>query len=81
MAIDMSLKIGDVVFIAAPMPYLKTSDPMPMLRPPDLVSIEEPGMVVGLRPKEVAEVRFRRGTFLIPFDRLGKKDAQEEEKS
>ena len=73
----MSLKIGDVVFIAAPLPYLKTSDSMPMLRPPDLVSIEEPGTIVGLRPKEVAEVRFRRGTFLIPFDRLVKREIQE----
>ncbi len=43
---------------------------MPMLRPPDLVSIDEVGEVVALLPKEMAEVRFRRGTFLLSVDHL-----------
>ncbi len=68
----MEFSIGDKVFIRLPLTYLKTADPMPMLRPPDLVSSEESGEIVGLRPMEIAEVRFRRGTFLIPTDRLQK---------
>ena len=43
---------------------------MPMLRPPDLVSINEIGEVVGLLPKNMAEVKFRRGTFLLRVDHL-----------
>ena len=66
----MDLKVGDQVSIDAPLTYLKTADPMPMLRPPDLVSLDEYGEFVGLRANGVAEVRFRRGTFLIPLDRL-----------
>ena len=66
----MDFSIGDKVYLKLPMRYLKTADPMPMLRPPDLVSSEEFGQIVGIRPFDTAEVRFRRGTFLIPIDRL-----------
>ena len=41
-----------------------------MLRPPDLVSLDEVGMVIGIRPKDLLEVKFRRGNFLIPAERL-----------
>ena len=66
----MDLSIGDKVSLIVPLPYLKTADPMPMLRPPELVSAEETGIVVGLRPMGVLEVRFRRGVFLIPAEKL-----------
>lgn len=45
--------------------YLKTAEPMPMLRPPDLVGIDEVGLVVEERALQQLAVRFRRGTFLI----------------
>ena len=66
----MDVSIGDQVQLVRPLPYLKTADPMPMLRPPDLVTTDEPGEVVGLRPRQMAAVRFRRGTFLVPIDHL-----------
>jgi hypothetical protein len=66
----MTAAIGDRVQLVRPLPYLKTADPMPMLRPPDLVTTEELGDVVGLRPMQMAAVRFRRGTFLIPLEYL-----------
>tara|TARA_B100001059_G_scaffold125094_1_gene125100 strand:- start:119 stop:346 length:228 start_codon:yes stop_codon:yes gene_type:complete len=66
----MTVSIGDQVRLISPMPYLKTADPMPMLRPSDLVGSDESGSVVALHPLEIAAVRFRRGTFLIPIDRL-----------
>jgi hypothetical protein len=50
--------------------YLKTADPMPMLRPPDLVDAAEVGEVVGLRALEQLAVRFRRGTFLLEARQL-----------
>ena len=71
----MDLFIGTKVYLSSPLSYLKTNDPMPMLRPPDLVALDEVGEVVGLRSKQTAEVRFRRGTFLIPYEKLNiKKD-------
>ncbi len=66
----MNFQIGDQVCLNAPLPYLKTADPMPMLRPPDLVSPDEVGRVKGLRSLGLVEVVFRRGNFLIPEDRL-----------
>ena len=62
--------VGDKLRLKESLPYLKTADPMPMLRPPDLVLPGEIGEVVALHPLEVLAVRFRRGTFLIPLDRL-----------
>ena len=43
---------------------------MPMLRPSDLVSLDEVGEVVALHPFDTVAVRFRRGTYLISLDQL-----------
>jgi len=56
---------GDAVRLRGGQPYLKTADPMPMLRPPDLVDPGEVGRVVEVRPLDRFAVRFRRGTFLL----------------
>ena len=66
----MNFLIGEKVSLKAPMPYLKTIDKISMLRPPDLVSLDEVGVIIGIRPKDLLEVKFRRGNFLIPADRL-----------
>ncbi len=66
----MKFSIGDKVSLQVPMPYLKTIGSVSMLRPPDLVSVEEVGVIVGIRPKDLLEVKFRRGDFLIPAERL-----------
>ena len=66
----MTVSIGDRLRLKQQLPYLKTADPMPMLRPPDLVAAGEVGEVVGLHPMDTVAVRFRRGTFLIALDRL-----------
>ena len=41
----MEFNIKDKVKLKNPLSYLKTSDNMPMLRPPDLVAIDEVGAV------------------------------------
>ena len=66
----MGLAIGDLVRLKRSLPYLKTADPMPMLRPADLVAMDEMGEVVGLRPMDTVAVRFRRGTFLVASEAL-----------
>ncbi|BEV36343.1 hypothetical protein CREGCYN_11550 [Synechococcus sp. M16CYN] len=43
---------------------------MPMLRPSDLVSLEEVGEVVAIHPLDIVAVRFRQGTFLIALNQL-----------
>jgi hypothetical protein len=57
--------VGDAVVLAAAPRYLKSADPMPMLRPPDLVDPGEVGRVTEIRPLDQLAVRFRRGTFLM----------------
>ena len=66
----MKFSIGEKVSLQVPMPYLKTVDSISMLRPPDLVSLDEVGLIIGIRPKDLLEVKFRRGNFLIPAERL-----------
>ena len=66
----MKISIGEKVSLQVPMPYLKTVDSISMLRPPDLVSLDEVGVIIGIRSKDLLEVKFRRGNFLIPAERL-----------
>ena len=66
----MTFSIGEKVSLQVPMPYLKTVDSISMLRPPDLVSLDEVGVIIGIRPNDLLEVKFRRGDFLIPAERL-----------
>ena len=66
----MTASIGDRLRLKRQLPYLKTADPMPMLRPSDLVSLDEVGEVVALHPLDTVAVRFRRGTYLISLDQL-----------
>ena len=70
----MNFKIKQKVKLIAPLPYLKTSENMPMLRPPDLVAIDEIGEVLSLKSPETVEVKFRRGKFLIDIEKLEKVD-------
>ena len=68
----MKFKIKDKVVLITPVSYLKTSDNMPMLRPPDLVAIDEIGQILSIKSPETVEVKFRRGSFLIDIDKIEK---------
>ena len=68
----MKFEIKDKVKLILPLSYLKTSDNMPMLRPPDLVAIDEVGEIISIRSPETVEIKFRRGCFLIDIDKLEK---------
>ena len=70
----MNFKINQKVKLIAPLPFLKTSENMPMLRPPDLVAIDEVGEVLSVKSPKTVEVKFRRGNFLIDIDKLEKVD-------
>ena len=68
----MKFVIKDKVKLIAPVSYLKTSDNMPMLRPPDLVAIDELGELTSIKSPDTVEVKFRRGSFLIDIDKIEK---------
>tara|TARA_A100001388_G_scaffold3337_1_gene2481 strand:- start:1714 stop:1923 length:210 start_codon:yes stop_codon:yes gene_type:complete len=68
----MKFEIRDKVKLMAPVSYLKTSDNMPMLRPPDLVAIDEIGEILSIKSPDTVEVKFRRGCFLIDINKIEK---------
>ena len=68
----MKFAIKDKVKLIAPVSYLKTSDNMPMLRPPALVAIDEIGEILLIKSLDTVEVKFRRGCFLIDIDKIEK---------
>ena len=68
----MEFEIQDKVKLIAPVSYLKTSDNMPMLRPPDLVAIDEVGIILSIKSPDIVEVKFRRGAFLIEINKIAR---------
>ena len=68
----MEFEIKDKVKLIAPVSYLKTSNNMPMLRPPELVAIDEVGEIISIKSPDTVEVKFRRGSFLIDIDKIGR---------
>lgn len=68
----MKFNIKDKVKLKIPLSYLKTSDNMPMLRPPDLVAIDEVGEIISIKSPNTLEIKFRRGSFLIDIDKIEK---------
>ena len=70
--ISMEFNIQDKVKLKNPLSYLKTSDNMPMLRPPDLVAIDEVGEITAIKSPHTVEIKFRRGSFLIDIEKIEK---------
>jgi len=60
-----SFQVGARVRVIALPPYIKTAEPMPMLRPPHVVRLGEEGVVLDQRPGGYWGVRFARGAFLM----------------
>lgn len=59
------IRVGDRVRITALPAYIKTAEPMPMLRPPDLLQIGEVGVIIDRRPGGYWGIRFSQGAFLL----------------
>jgi len=59
------ITVGSKVRLISLPPYLKTAEPMPMLRPADLLEIGAEGVVMDRRPGNYWGVRFERGAFLM----------------
>jgi hypothetical protein len=57
--------VGDKVKLVESPPYIKTAEPMPMLRPPNVVKVGEEGTILDRRPGNYWAVRFKNGAFLL----------------
>ena len=57
--------VGAKVRLVTLPPYVKTADPMPMLRPPDVLQVGEEGVVLDRRPGGYWGIRFDKGAFLM----------------
>ncbi|WP_404788834.1 regulatory protein SipA [Altericista sp. CCNU0014] len=68
---DMAFKTGDRVRLITLPPYFKTAEPIPMLRPPNVVQLDEEGVVMGRDPGDFWRVRFSRGAYLVDRKYLG----------
>jgi hypothetical protein len=60
-----TLKVGDRVKIISLPTYIKTAEPMPMLRPPNLLTVGEQGVIIERRPGGYWGIRFTQGAFLL----------------
>jgi hypothetical protein len=56
---------GDRVRVIALPSYVKTAEPMPMLRPPQVIHLGEEGVILDRRPGGYWGVKFARGAFLL----------------
>ena len=61
----MSFKAGDRIKVTALPAYIKTAEPMPMLRSPDVLTIGEEGTIIDRRPGGYYGIRFASGSFLL----------------
>ena len=60
-----TIKVGDRVKLIALPPYVKTAEPMPMLRSPDILEIGTEGVILDRRPGGYYAVHFPNGSFLL----------------
>lgn len=65
---ELGFGVGDRVRVIALPPYVKTAEPMPMLRPPSVLQLGEEGTVIDRRPGGYWGVRFAKGAFLMESD-------------
>lgn len=73
--------IGSKVRVVALPPYVKTAEPMPMLRPPDVIHIGEEGIVIDRRPGGYWGIRFAKGAFLLDSQYIESRDTPPESHS
>jgi len=60
-----SIAVGKKVKVVVLPPYVKTAEPMPMLRPPNVITLGEQGTVIEQKPGNSWAVRFEKAAFLI----------------
>lgn len=59
------IAVGKKVKVVVLPPYIKTAEPMPMLRPANVIRLGEEGVVISQKPGNSWAVRFEKAAFLI----------------
>jgi Protein of unknown function (DUF3148) len=62
---DKEFTIGQKVRVVAMPPFVKTAEPMPVLRPANVIAIGTEGVVIDRRPGNYWGIRFEKGAFLL----------------
>ncbi len=62
---SQKFNIGANVQVIALPAYLKTADPMPMLRSPSCLELGSIGVILGQKPGNYWVVKFDRSSFLL----------------
>ncbi len=62
---EKEFTVGEKVRVIALPAYIKTAEPMPMLRPPHVIRLGEQGIILERRPGGYWGVRFDNGAFLL----------------
>jgi hypothetical protein len=62
---ELEFKVGDKIKVIDLPPYLKTAEPMPMLRPSSLIQLGEEGVIISLNPGNYCGIRFPQGAFFL----------------
>ncbi len=70
---------GDHVQLIRLPSYVKTAESMPMLRPPDVLTLGEVGVILGRKPGNFWAVRLGRGAFLLESQYLVKVESNPSE--
>jgi len=60
-----TFRTGQRVRIVRLPAYVKTAEPMPMLRPPNVIALGEEGVILAYNPGGDWSVRCQRGAFLL----------------
>lgn len=62
---SQEIAVGKKVKVVVLPPYVKTAEPMPMLRPPNVIRLGEEGTVIEQKPGNYWAVRFENAAFLV----------------
>ncbi len=62
---SQEFNIGTKIELVRLPTFLKTADPMPMLRPPSVLEIGDIGLITDRKPGNYWVVKFERGSFLL----------------
>jgi hypothetical protein len=62
---SQEFNIGTTIKLVALPAYLKTAEPMPMLRPPNLLEVGETGLITARKPGNYWVVKFDRASYLM----------------
>jgi hypothetical protein len=61
----MVFQVGDSVRLITSPPYLKTAEPMPIMKPATIVPAGSVGVVLDREPGGYWAIRFERGAYLV----------------